>query len=109
MENQIQPQHVYVSHQERPSNGLGTTAMVLGIVSVVLAFIPVIGLVAWITSPLALIFGLIGLTKRPKGGAITGVVLGIIGLLICLLWATIFGAAISGAASTANSTQNSTS
>ena len=97
MENQVQPQHVSVTHMPAPSNGFGTAAMVIGIISVVLALIPVIGLFAWITSPLAFIFGLIGLTKSPKGGAIAGVVLGAIGLAICLLWATVFGAAVTAA------------
>ncbi|WP_439567741.1 hypothetical protein [Sphingopyxis sp.] len=89
-----QPQHIVITQSAPPSNGLGTTAMILGIISLVFAFIPLIGFIAWITSPLALIFGLIGVTKAPRGGAIAGIVLGGIAFAICLLWATIFGAAM---------------
>ncbi|WP_143084790.1 hypothetical protein [Novosphingobium sp. CF614] len=108
MENQQQPQQFVVTHTQAPSNGLGTSAMVLGIVSIVLAFIPVLGLIAWITSPLALILGLIGVTKNPKGGAITGIVLGAIGIAVCLLWASMFGAIIAAGSAGTTPTEAAT-
>jgi hypothetical protein len=100
MENQPQPQpqHVFITQTAPPSNGLGTAAMVLGIISVVFVFIPILGLVAWITSPLALIFGLIGLGRAPKGGAITGVVTGCIGIAVCIMWVSALVAAASAGA-----------
>lgn len=98
MDQQNHPQHYIVTTVAPPSNGMGTAAMVLGIVSIILAFIPLIGFIAWITSPLALIFGLIGLTKAPRGGAIAGVVLGGVAFLVCMVWAAALGAAISAPA-----------
>ncbi|MCX4983790.1 DUF4190 domain-containing protein [Streptomyces sp. NBC_00572] len=82
--------------QQSPSNGMGTAAMVLGIISVA-------GFCMWgvgtILGILALIFGIIGLKKAGRGEAtnrgmaVAGVVLGVIGLLISavflgfLIWA----------------------
>ena len=82
------------------SNGMGTTAMVLGIIAVVLAFIPVLGLISWLLAPLAVIFGVIGVSRRdaPRGQAIAGIATGGVALLVCLLWALVFGAAIAESA-----------
>ena len=94
--------HVHVNTVAERSNGMATAALVIGVIGLILAFIPIIGMISWILSPLAIIFGAVGLnavnkTGVGKGGAITGIVTGIIGLLICLLWATAFGAAVAGA------------
>jgi hypothetical protein len=82
------------------SNGMGTAAMVIGIIAVILAFIPLLGLISWILAPLAIIFGIIGMTRQnaPKGAAIAGVATGGVALVVCLLWALVFGAAMSTAA-----------
>jgi len=81
-------------------NGMGTASMVLGIIGLVLAFIPFLGLFSWVLAPLAIIFGLIGISKgnAPKGQAIAGLATGGVALALCLLWAIAFGAALSGAA-----------
>jgi phosphate/sulfate permease len=71
---------------QQPKNGLGTTALILGIVGVVLAFFYVGGLLGL----LALIFGIIGLGKvkkgeaNNKGVALTGVILGVVSMLIAI-------------------------
>ncbi|MER7520200.1 DUF4190 domain-containing protein [Streptomyces sp. NPDC126499] len=81
--------------QQSPSNGMGTAAMVLGIIAV--AGFCFYGLGA-ILGILALIFGVIGLKKANRGEAtnrgmaIAGIVLGAIGTLVgavvgFLLWA----------------------
>jgi hypothetical protein len=83
MDNQLQPQ----------SNGLATAAMVLGIVGLVLAFIPLLGLLSWAICPAAIIMGAMSVNKATgKGFAITGIITGIIGLLICIAWVTAFAA-----------------
>ncbi|MFD7341200.1 DUF4352 domain-containing protein [Streptomyces violascens] len=79
----------------KPSNGLGTTAMVLGSISTFIAFLPGLFWIAWILGPLALIFGLIGYRNVRKGtadnkssslgGAILGgasIALAVVGLII---------------------------
>jgi hypothetical protein len=85
------------------TNSMGTAAMVIGIIALVLSFIPVIGMISWILAPLALIFGIIGINRvgAPKGGAIAGIATGGVALLVCLLWALALGAAINTAATEA--------
>ena len=92
-----------VHYPQANNNGMGTAALVLGIIALVLSFIPVIGLLSWILAPLAIIFGIIGLNRAgaPRGGAVAGLVTGGIALVICLLWALAFGAAVGNAASEA--------
>ncbi|MBD0689812.1 hypothetical protein BG452_28520 [Streptomyces sp. CBMA123] len=67
---------------------MGTAAMVLGIVGVVLGLLVVFFWLSWLPSLLALIFGIIGLgyaRKRQatnRGMALAGVILGVAGLLV---------------------------
>ncbi|MEU0401841.1 DUF4190 domain-containing protein [Streptomyces sp. NPDC006197] len=68
-----------------PSNGMGTTAMVLGIISVAGFCMYGLGVILGI---LALIFGIIGMKKAGRGEAtnrgmaLAGVILGSIGILV---------------------------
>lgn len=85
-------------------NGLGTAGFVLGLVGLVFAFIPLIGIIAWPLTILGLIFGIIGTLRASrgqasnKGMAITAVVLSAIGLVICVIWTAAFGKAVSDTA-----------
>jgi hypothetical protein len=87
----------------KPSNGLGLTGFVLGLVGLVLSFIPLIGVVAWPLVILGVIFSAIGISKAVKGRAtnkgmaITGLVLSVIGIVICILQAAVWGAAVNEA------------
>ena len=66
-------------------SGLSTAGMVLGIVGIVLSFIPIINNIAFFLGILAVIFGIIGLVKKAgKGKAIAGLVLGILAIVITL-------------------------
>ena len=80
-------QNIYVHAQSLPqSNGFAIASLVLGILSIVCAFIPVLGLTVWIIAPLGLVFGLVALTRPAgKGMAIGGSICSGIGLLICVL------------------------
>lgn len=79
-------------------NSMGTAAMVVGIIALVMSFIPIIGLIAWILAPLALILGIVGLNRAgaPRGGAIAGIATGGVALVICMLWLLVWGAAVGG-------------
>ncbi|MHC6175418.1 DUF308 domain-containing protein [Glutamicibacter sp. X7] len=68
----------------KQGNGLGVAALVLGIIAVVFAFIPLVGMVAFALGGLALILGIIGAVKknRPRGTAIAGVILGLASIII---------------------------
>jgi hypothetical protein len=86
----------------KPSNGLGLTGFVIGLVGLVLSFIPLIGVVAWPLVILGIIFSAIGISKAAKGRAtnkgmaITGLVVSIVGLVVCVLWAAVIVYEITG-------------
>lgn len=82
------------------SNGLATGGFVVALVGAVLAFVPLLGVVAWVICPIGLVLSIVGLTVAVKRGAgrglaIAGVVLGAAGLLVCFLWLASFAAATS--------------
>ena len=70
-----------------PSNGLAIASLVVGIVALLLAFIPFVGMLSWILAPAGLIMGLMSMNKPTgRGLAIGGVVTSGIALLLCILW-----------------------
>lgn len=77
---------------QRTTNGLCITSMVLGIVG-----IPFI-MIGFLLGPLALIFGIVGVTKVKKSGqagmgmAVTGIVLGTFIVAIWIFLASFLGA-----------------
>ncbi|TDV47957.1 hypothetical protein [Actinophytocola oryzae] len=93
---QTHPAPVYVA---QPTNGLGTAALVLGILGLVFSLIPVIGVIAWPLVILGVIFGGAGISKAgkvpgmPKGPAIAGLSCSLVGLLLCILWMASFASA----------------
>ncbi|RLP79864.1 DUF4190 domain-containing protein [Mycetocola lacteus] len=63
--------------------GLAITALVLGIVAVVFAFFPPLGILLGV---IAVVFGIIALVKRqPKGLALTGLILGAVGVIVSVI------------------------
>jgi hypothetical protein len=84
----------------KPSNGLGLTGFILGLIGLLLSFIPLIGVVAWPLVILGIIFSAIGIAKASKGRAtnkglsIAGLVVSVIGLVICIVWAVAFKDAV---------------
>ncbi|MEV5300445.1 DUF4190 domain-containing protein [Amycolatopsis methanolica] len=84
----------------QPKNGLGTAGFVLGLVGLVFAFIPLVGVVAWPLVIIGLILSIVGVSRATKGAAtnkglaIAGVVCSAVGLVICILWTAVFGAAV---------------
>ncbi|GJF30546.1 hypothetical protein KNE206_32460 [Kitasatospora sp. NE20-6] len=78
----------YPTAPPQPRNGLGTAAMVLGIVGAVLSLVVVLFWLSWLPALLAVIFGAIGLGHARKGlatnraTALAGVILGVAGLLV---------------------------
>jgi hypothetical protein len=83
----------------RPSNGLGTSGFVVGLIGLVFSFLPIIGVIAWPLVILGIIFCAVGIRRvnrgaaTNKGVAIAGLVLSLIGLLMCVLWVAAFGKA----------------
>ncbi|ABY25041.1 hypothetical protein RSal33209_3329 [Renibacterium salmoninarum ATCC 33209] len=77
-----------------PGKGLGITALVLGIVAFVLAFLPIINFVSYPLAIAAIILGIIGFAKKgaSKVMPIVGGVLGVLALIIAII-VTVIGIA----------------
>ncbi|MFI8965114.1 DUF4190 domain-containing protein [Streptomyces sp. NPDC053493] len=84
----------------QPRNGLGVTALVLGIVGLVFAIIPIFFWLGAILGVLALIFGIIGASRASKGlatnkgMAITGTVLGGLSVVVAVIWVIVLATAV---------------
>ncbi|WP_414166856.1 DUF4190 domain-containing protein [Streptoverticillium reticulum] len=80
--------HPYPAPMPQARNGMGVTALVLGIIGVVLGLAVVLFWVSWLPALLAVVFGFVGLSHARKGlatnraMALAGVILGGAGLLI---------------------------
>lgn len=74
--------------------GLGTWALVLGIIGTVLAFIPRVSGFGIFLGVLALIFGIIGLARK-GGRSLAGTILGGTALLFGIIFASVYGAGTS--------------
>ena len=96
-------QNIHVHTQAQPQgNGLAVASLVLGILSILFAWIPIIGMIAWILAPIGLVLGLVGLSKPSgRGMAIAGSICSGIGLLICLLWVISLGGIVAAGSAAA--------
>lgn len=84
----------------QPKNGFGVTGFVLGLIGLVFAFIPIIGVIAWPLVILGIIFSALGFARTRSGKAtnkglsIAGLVVSIVGLVICIVWTVAVGSAV---------------
>lgn len=92
------PQQGYPPNHAPPVNkGIGIAAMVLGIIAIVLAFIPVVGLINFLLAPTAVVLGIIAFVKRRgRGQGITGVITGALALIITIIGVALASAFFSG-------------
>ena len=67
-------------------NSLGKAAFIIGLIGLILSFVPIIGFVSWLLAPLAILCGLVALRKPPRSLAIAGLITGGLALLICIWW-----------------------
>lgn len=67
-------------------NSLGKAAFIIGLIALVLSFVPIVGFVSWLLAPLSVLFGLIALLRPSRSLAIAGIVCGVIALFICFSW-----------------------
>lgn len=69
----------------KEKSAFGTTALVLGIIAVVLSFIPIVRFVTYGLAPLALIFGIISAVKKKSVGvSIAGIVLAVAAIILTI-------------------------
>lgn len=95
---------VNITPKDEGRSGFAMTGLVLGIISAVFCFIPIIGMVAFVTAPLAIIFGLLGRKSSSSGKAKAGWIMGVAALAISVLWAILFTAAVGSASNDLNNT-----
>lgn len=94
-------QQIIINQSEKKSNGVGTAGFVLALIGFLFGWIPLIGFflggVFWL---LGLILSFVGVFKKPKGLAITGLILSFGNLLILIFvtGATILGIGAGAAA-----------
>jgi len=79
---------------------MGVASLVLGILSLIVSFIPCCGALAIIPAIIALILGIVEVVKKskegaPKGMGIAGIVLSAIAMIIIVVWFFIVGVAAS--------------
>jgi hypothetical protein len=75
----------------RPRNGIGTAALVVGVVSLVLAALVIFFPIAAVLGIVAAILGLVGMRRASRGEAtnrghaVAGVVTGVLGLVVAIV------------------------
>ena len=76
---------------ERRGSAMATASLVLGILGLMVVWIPVFGMIAWVLSPLGLMLGLFAVAKPAgRGAAIAGIICSAVGLVGCFAWAALF-------------------
>lgn len=95
-----------------PSNGMGTTALVLGILAIVLAFVPILGFVSYPLAILGIVFGLVGLRRvsrrraTNRGVALTGLISSVLGFVLVIVSTITYVGAINAGVQGVNNSLN---
>lgn len=79
---------------------MGIAALILGIISIIIGFIPLCGSIAIFPAIIGLILGIVDTVLKSKKGekkgiSIAGIVLSAIAIVVIVFWVFIFGAALS--------------
>lgn len=80
--------------------GLGIGSLILGIVGLIVAFIPCFGWFALLFSLVGIVLGFIGLSQAKKGNGkkglnIAGIVLSVLATILVVVWVVLFASAAS--------------
>ncbi|MHC4309324.1 MAG: hypothetical protein ACYSSN_05225 [Planctomycetota bacterium] len=76
---------------------MGLAAMIIGIVAIVLGFIPLCGTIALLPAIVGLILGIVDVMKKskakqPKGKGMAGIILNAVAIVVILLWTLVIAA-----------------
>jgi len=82
---------------------MGIAALILGIISFILSFIPLCGVIGVLPAIIGLILGIVEVVKKskagePKGLGIAGIILTAIAIVVCFVWNFVVLAAIGASA-----------
>lgn len=94
-----------------PSNGLGVAALVLGILAILLAFVPILGFVAYPLAIVGIILGLVGLGRvrsgrSSRGITLAGLIASIVGLVLVIVSTVVYVSAIGAGVASADKAVN---
>lgn len=81
---------------------MGVASLVLGIISLIIGFIPLCGAIALVPAIIGVILGIVDIVSKSKKGekkgtSIAGLILSAIATLIIIFWVFVFGVAASKA------------
>ena len=81
---------------------MGIAALILGIISLIIGFIPLCGSIALVPAIIGLILGIVDTVQKHKkdekiGISVAGLVLSAISIIVIIFWVFIFGVAVSNA------------
>lgn len=81
---------------------MGIAALILGILSIIIGFIPLCGAIAFVPALIGLILGIVDTVQKNKKGekkgiSIAGIILSAIAIVIISAWVFIFGNAVKNA------------
>jgi LytS/YehU family sensor histidine kinase len=98
-----------VSTSNLKRNGLGTAALVLGIVAIAGAFIPFLNIASLIIGIVGLILGIVGLflKEKAKGRALAGTIISLVAVIVSIIVLSVTAAAVSSAVKTASTSGTS--
>ncbi len=79
---------------------MGIAALILGILSIIIGFIPLCGMIALVPALIGLILGIVDTVQKSKKGekkgvSIAGIVLSAIAMIIISVWTLVIGNAVS--------------
>lgn len=95
-----------VAPQSADKTGFATTALAVGVVAVVFSFLPIIGVIAFVLAPIAIVFGVLGRKSSKHGQSVAGMICGIVALIVSVIWLAVFSAAVGHASTNLNTNLN---
>ncbi len=75
---------------------MGLTALILGIISVILSLVPFCNYIGLVPAIVAIVFGVVSLTQKDKNDlnhramSITGIAFGAMAIMISVVWSVLF-------------------
>ncbi len=81
---------------------MGIAALILGIISIIIGFIPLCGSIAFVPAVIGLILGIVDTVQKKKKDekiavSVAGLVLSALAIVFIVFWVFIFGVAVSNA------------
>ena len=94
--------------EEKKNTGFATASMVLGIIAICTSFIPIINNASFLLGILALIFGIVAISKKSKlGKCLAGIILGILSIIITIALQSSWSKSLNELSNNLNNASNS--